>query len=179
LASWAVVLAVGATVAVDCGNNRHAALSPSAGTGTPTVVPSGSGFQVPACKYPPTIAFPKWVPTDLPLPHGTYATQVLPSAQGYNRGLFIVPMVLRDLVSFVLSEWPKKGWVLGRGDAEQGEADDQFTRPPAVGAFRARDQYCQPGYVLMLLIYIPDRTKIVLPSSSPLLSPAPSASPSL
>jgi hypothetical protein len=180
LAAWALVLAVGATVAVDCGNDGGHVAQPSAGSGSPllTPVPSQNAFQLPPCEYPKKVAFPKWVPSDLPLPHGTYATEVLPSTQGYNRGLFVARMSLQDFVKFVLAEWPKKGWVLGRGDAEQGEADDQFTRPPSVGAFRAREEYCKPGFVLLLVIYIPDRSKIDLPTGSPLLSPHPSASPS-
>jgi hypothetical protein len=64
--------------------------------------------------------------------------------------------------------------VLGRGDAEAGEIDDQFTKPPSVGAFKAREQYCTPGFSLMLLVYIPDRTQVLTPA----VSPSPSASPS-
>jgi hypothetical protein len=180
LASWALTLTVGATVAVACGNDRHAAPLPTGRSGTPVIQvsgPSPSRLEPPACQYPARIAFPKWVPSDLPLPKGTYATRVLPTTQGYNRGLFIVPVSLTDLARFVLSEWPDRGWVLGRGDSEPGEIDDQFTKPPAVGAFRAREQFCDPGYVLMLLIYIPDRNLVVLPTGSPLLTPSPSGSP--
>jgi hypothetical protein len=132
-------------------------------------------IDIPKCVYPKKIASPRWVPDSLPLPKGTYATRTLPTTQGYNRGLFVVPGSLRDLAKFVLAEWPKKGWVLGRGDAEQGEIDDQFTKPPSVGAFKAREQYCKPGYSLMLLVYIADRTKVLF---SPSLSPSPSPSPS-
>jgi hypothetical protein len=157
-------------------------------TASPPVSPSGLNRSVfpsngpppivrPKCKYPDKIAFPRWVPDSLPLPKGTYATRTLPTTQGYNRGLFVVPGNLRDLARFVLTEYPKKGWVLGRGDAEEGEIDDQFTKPPSVGAFKAREQFCTPGYSLMLLVYIADRTKVVFsPGVSPSLSPSPSSS---
>jgi hypothetical protein len=85
----------------------------------------------------------------------------------------MVPVGLTDLARFVLGEWPKKGWVLGRGDSEEGEIDDQFTKPPSVGAFKAREQYCTSGFSLMLLVYIPDRTKVVLPTFSPPASASP------
>jgi hypothetical protein len=178
-ATFALVLSVGAVGLFGCGGGG--------GAGSPTPVPSTSlggavlppavarpTFALPKCDYPTKIPFPSWVPRDLPLPEGTYATRPLPEIQGYNRGLFVVPVGLTALARFVLSEWPKTGWVLGRGDAEQGEIDDQFTKPPAVGAFKAREQYCTPGYSLMLLVYIPDRTKLVIPSPTPSLSPSPS-----
>jgi hypothetical protein len=117
---------------------------------------------------------PAWVPKELPLPAGTYATQLYPSLNGYDRAIFYVPGSTSDFARFVLSEWPKMGWSLGRGESEPGEVEDQFTKPPAVGAFRARDQFCSPGYTLMLLIYTPDRTKLSPPGFTS--SPTPSAS---
>ena len=109
-----------------------------------------------------------------------YATQVYPDSFGYSRAIFFVPGSLVDLARFVLTEWPKAGWVLGRGDSEQSEIEDEFGKPPAVGAFKAQSQFCSPGYNLLLLIYAPDRSKIGpgLPDTqggSPL---SPSASPS-
>ena len=153
------------------------------GTGSPTPVPGTSlgasvlppraappTYSLPTCDYPVKLPFPSWVPRDLPLPDGTYATRPLPEIQGYKRGLFVVPVGLTELARFVLREWPKHGWVLGRGDSEQGEIDDQFTKPPSVGAFKAREQYCTPGYSLMLLVYIADRTKVFTPTVTPTVS---------
>jgi hypothetical protein len=179
LAAYACVLGVAAMGLAGCGGGGspplNAPVSPSglAPSDFPLNSPANT-FEVPACDYPKKIAFPRWVPNSLPLPKGTYATRTLPTTQGYNRGLFVVPGSLRELATFVLDRWPKEGWVLGRGDAEPGEIDDQFTKPPAVGAFKAREQFCKPGYSLMLLVYIKDRTKVVF--SSPSLSPSPSSS---
>jgi hypothetical protein len=183
MATWILVLAVGTIALAACDGGGRTAASPPRSPSPSTGVPAspGSRFTPPPCQFPSKIAFPEWIPSDLPLPKGTYATQVLPSTQGYNRGLFVVPVDLRELTRFVLAEWPAQGWVLGRGDSEIGEVDDQFTRPPSVGAFRARAQFCDPGYVLMLLIYIPDRSKVttlpIFPSASGSPSPLASASP--
>jgi hypothetical protein len=122
---------------------------------------------------------PAWIPPDLPFPQGTYATQALAATFGYERAVLVVPGTAESFARFVIKEWPKSGWVLGRGDAEPGEVEDQFLRPPAVGAFRARTEFCTPGYALMLIIYTRNRQAIPLPSSSPGGSPlAPSGSPS-
>jgi hypothetical protein len=176
---YALVLSVVAVGLFGCGSGSAGLATPVSGTslgaGT-SVLPPAAGrptYSLPKCDFPVKIPFPSWVPRDLPLPDGTYATRPLPEVQGYKRGLFVVPVGLTALARFVLSEWPKHGWVLGRGDAEQGEIDDQFTKPPSVGAFKAREQYCTPGYSLMLLVYIPDRTKL-LPAVTPTVSASPS-----
>lgn len=114
-----------------------------------------------ACHYPTRLSAPAWLPRDLPLPPGTYLSERLADANGYHQGVFVVPGQLKDFVRFVLSEWPPKGWALGRGDAEANEAEDAFSRSPETGAFKVQGQACVPGYSLLLLVYTPDRT--VLP----------------
>jgi hypothetical protein len=148
---------------------------------------------LPKCKLPKKLDFPSWVPKDLPLPDGVYASQRLATEAGYFRGLFVLPVNTTDFAKFVLSKWPKAGWQLGRGDAEPGEVEDQFLRSPAFGAFKAQDMVCRSPHAIMLLIYVPDRGKLPgvgtqpssplpgktspSPGSSP-LSPTPSPSPS-
>jgi hypothetical protein len=116
------------------------------------------------------------MPRDLPLPAGVYASRDIGKDSGYFRGIFVVPGSTTQFARFVLRAWPKAGWQLGRGDAEPGEVEDQFSKPPAVGAFKAQDQPCDPGFVLMLLIYTPDRTTLPLPGTSggSPISPSPS-----
>ena len=108
-------------------------------------------------------------------------SQDMPSSFGYSRGIFVVPGTLTELARFVLSEWPKAGWVLGRGDAEANEIEDQFSKSPAVGAFKAQGQFCTPGYNLMLLIYTKDVSSISttpgIQGGSPLPSVTPPPSP--
>ncbi|MDP9342105.1 MAG: hypothetical protein M3Q23_08400 [Actinomycetota bacterium] len=141
----------------------------------PTVLPS----NLPACKYPLHVATPTWLPVDLPFPVGTYTYQVLPDSNGYHRALLLLPTTLDKLTRFVLTQWPKAGWVLGRGDSEAGEVEDQFVKSPAVGAFKAVSEYCAPGFSRMLMVFTEQTA--VLPgfpspsgSSSPLVtSPSP------
>jgi hypothetical protein len=98
---------------------------------------------------------PDWLPADLPLPEGTYAFEHLDQAGDYLRSLFVVPATLEEIATLVLEEWPKAGYILGRGDAEPGEIENFFTKPPAAGAFKANTALCTPGYSTMLLIYAP------------------------
>jgi hypothetical protein len=147
----------------------------SSGTLQPT---PGAMQSLPKCQYPPRVALPAWVPPDLPLPGGTYTTQTLPGTFGYQRAIFVVPGSAESFARFVIKEWPKSGWVLGRGDSEPGEVEDQFLRPPAVGAFRTRTEICSPGYSLMLMIYSKDRTSVPLPSPTPRGVPLTPVSPS-
>ena len=139
--------------------------------------PVGGGL--PQCENPPKIPTPAWFPKDLPLPSGSYTTQALPASYGYQRAVLVVPGTAEQFGQYVLKEWPRAGWVLGRGDAEPGEVEDQFLKPPAVGAFRVRTEFCTPGYSLMLLIYSKNRTAVPLPSPTPRGAPlVPSPSPS-
>jgi hypothetical protein len=133
----------------------------------------------PKCKYPDKLPAPSWLPADLPLPPGTYHSENLPgSIFGYKRAIFVVPGPLIDFARFVLSEWPKAGWTLGRGDSEGFEVEAPFTKPPAAGAFKAQGQYCNPTYALMLLIYTPN-TGAASQTPPPTYSPSPiSLSPS-
>ncbi len=127
---------------------------------------------LPPCEYPPEVRFPKWVPDDLPLPEGTYAQQRLEPLSGYDRALLVVPVELGELKNFVLEEWPAAGWVLGRGDEEPGEIEDQFSKAPAVGAFKAQSILCDPGYSVMYLIFAAER-----PDAEVVLTPSPQGSP--
>jgi hypothetical protein len=139
--------------------------------------PAGQIFdpsQLPECQYPESVRMPKWIPKDLPLPPGTYATQRLDAIQGYRRSLLVVQRTVDQLADYVLERFPEEGWIVGRGDTEPGEVDLQFSKAPAVGAFRALDQFCRPGFALVLMIYAPDRAAIEAPVP---ITPNPGASP--
>lgn len=125
---------------------------------------------LPKCKFPKEIAFPDWVPDDLPLPPGMYAYQHLPPAGGYKRSLFVTTATTQEMTDLVLDEWPGAGYPIGRGDAEPGEVEAVFTKAPGVGAFKANDVYCRPGYTIMYLIWAPkgadDLSLLPTPTSS-------------
>jgi hypothetical protein len=121
---------------------------------------------------------PDWLPEDLPMYEGTYAYERLADSYGYKRGIFVVPAALDTFTRFVLAEWPAAGWTLGRGDSEPGEVEDQFTKPPAVGAFKAQSIFCSPGYAVMILIYAPDSSTVGANPNTQSGSPIPTNSPS-
>ena len=147
--------------------------SPKPPTTSPPSPPAAS--PLPKCNLPREIPFPKWVPEDLPLPDGTYASRRLPETVGYSRGLFVLPMGTSDFARYVLKVWPEAGWQLGRGDAEPGEVEDQFIKSPAFGAFKAQDMVCREPHSLLLLIYVPDRSQLPSVSTQP-SSPLPGTS---
>lgn len=139
--------------------------------------PPAPDSDAPPCDYPPEIASFDWVPEGLPLPEGTYAHQTLEDSYGYHRGIFVVPATLDVFTRFVLAEWPSAGWTLGRGDSEPGEVEDQFTKPPEVGAFKAQSVYCSPGYSVMILIYAEDSSTVGINPNTQSGSPLPGATP--
>jgi len=54
----------------------------------------------------------------------------------------VVPLAMTDFVRFALAQYPGAGWKLGRGDAEPGEAEDNFVKGQRGGAWRIRSSYC-------------------------------------
>ena len=129
----------------------------------PTAVPTFDPGDLPPCDYPERVPSPRWIPDDLPLPPGTYTAEKLSAVQGYQRALLVTQTTMQEFQRFMLDRLPDEGWVVGRGDTEPGEVDLQFSKPPAVGAFRALDQFCDPGFVLVLIIYTPDSGSLVAP----------------
>jgi hypothetical protein len=169
LLDWFILVLVAGSLAACGGGAGTTRTDPTpTSTGTiPNILPSQQGSipNAPPCTSPPEVPMPSWIPNELPFPGGTYATQKLADTSGYHRVILVVPGTLADLAKMVLNVWPTSGWVLGRGDSEPGEIEDQFSRPPALGAFKAQSIFCNPGYNLMLLIFTPDRTSVDLPGT--------------
>jgi len=108
-----------------------------------------------------------WLPADLPLPPGTYATEdsELPATSsdadaeesdapaGVHRGFLVVKMSVDDFKKFVTTNWPPAGYALGRGDAEAGEAEGGYRKGDFGGVYRVRDVYCDPTMSELLLTY--------------------------
>ena len=143
--------------------------------------PSGSTTSSPPavatigsdCKPPEKVSFPDWMPSDLPLPKGTFAYQDLPVVSGFHRGLFAVPGGdTRSFANLVLGKWPKAGYTLGRGDSEPGEVEDDFTKGSGTGAFKANDLPCKKALMEILIIYTKHAPKGILSTT-----PAPTGSP--
>ena len=131
----------------------------------PVLPPGLNADTLPECVNPEPVDTPSWLPPDLPLPEGTYASVDAGAIAGYQMALLVVPGELSDLAGFILEEWPKAGYLLRRPDSEPGEIDANFVRAPAVGALRARSVLCKPGYSLMTLLYLGDRVDVQAPPS--------------
>lgn len=140
--------------------------SPPATVTAASASPTFVGATPPECKPPAKVSFPDWVPDDLPFPDGMYAYKHLSKISGYERALFVLPIGSTQFAKMVLKEWPKAGYVLGRGDSEPGEVEDNFSKSPATGAFKANDVFCTPGYTIMYLIYAKKGPNIPVPSPS-------------
>ncbi|MDQ3879152.1 MAG: hypothetical protein M3290_12510 [Actinomycetota bacterium] len=151
----------------------HASPSPSALPSPSATVSAIAGATPPDCKPPKEVSFPDWVPDDLPFPDGTYAYRQLGPISGYKRALFVLPIGSTQFAKMVLKEWPKHGYVLGRGDSEPGEVEDNFSKSPATGAFKTNDVFCTPGYTIMYLIYAKKGPNIPVPTPSPTATASP------
>jgi hypothetical protein len=114
-----------------------------------------------------------WLPADLPLPDGSYAIQDLDAsgppptvASETHRGLIAVHGSIDDFVTFINTQWIAQGWSLGKGDAEQGEAEGGYRRDDVGGAYRVRDVYCDPTFTELLLVFGPGATESESESAS-------------
>ena len=96
------------------------------------------------CTPPPPPAASIAVPSDPPMPEGTYAI-----ASPDKRAAVIVTGSPTDFASYVLKTWPSLGWTLGRGDAERGEAEDDFSKGNVRGHFWAQAKFCGHSEVLL------------------------------
>jgi len=173
LVAIALVLA-GGVVAVA----QHKPHTAPAARPTPSVPATLGG---PCIAAQPRKPMPSFFPTNLPLPPGSYATEVPPPFAGSQRTIVIAKGSLRDFVLFILTEWPKQGWVLGRGDGEPGEADDSFRDQGAVnyGAFKARAIMCDTSTTWVFFVFAHATPAPNLGTPKPSTTPlVPSASPS-
>lgn len=80
--------------------------------------------------------WPRQVPADLPKPPGAVIEKVDRTSSGVTVVRFSVPSSLSNGVLFVVNEFKKHGYVIGRGDAEVTEADAPFQRGRLRGLVR-------------------------------------------
>ena len=101
-----------------------------------------------------------------PLPAGSYPIQDVDAAappptlppSDTHRGLLAVRSSVTDFSAFIATEWASRGWTMGKGDAERGEAEGGYRRGDFGGAYRVRDVYCDPTFSELLLVYGPGAT---------------------
>lgn len=116
---------------------------PAAGTPQPTERNAG-----PSCP-PAKSTSPQWpkdVPAIIPRPAGLTIEKTDRSKGNVVQVRTLVPMSIQQSVQFIVREFPKAGFTLGRGDAEATEVDAPFQRGDAlrglVRVFITTDQ-CQ------------------------------------
>lgn len=105
-----------------------------------------------------------WLPSDLPLPDGSFPivdpeSSAAPTESdsdapnATHRGFVAVRGTVDDFKNFVKTTWTANGWTLGKGDAEPGEAEGGYRKGDFGGAYRVRDVYCDPTMSELLITY--------------------------
>jgi hypothetical protein len=95
--------------------------------------------QRPAASQPP-MANP--LPPDIPLPNGTYVTAV----QG-DEVTLAVPKTLRTVVPYLQTEWPRAGYRVARGEAENDEAETDIAKGSYSAHVTMRSDWCDEDWV--------------------------------
>jgi hypothetical protein len=151
---------------------QDAAPSPSA----PSVAPSGAAvYTLPTCQpaaFRP-YAWPNPVPADLPRLPGATLGPTRQTKDGLTVVRFSTETSLRAGILFIMDKLPRAGYQLGRGDAEQTEADAPFNKGDVRGVLRGiSSDFCRTEWLLAI-------TKVRLGGTgTPLLPVRPGASPS-
>ena len=168
----APVLAAGLLVVAGCSGGGTTAAAP---TPTPTRSPAPTRPSVPTCPpaQPATFSWPAPVPADLPIPPGSVLGEVTQQPSGLTLVRFSTTQSIRDGVVFLVQQLPKAGYTLARGDAEASEADAPFVKGRTRGVMRIlATGECKTDWVLAVAT-----TDGAAKGGSPLLPPAPDASP--
>jgi hypothetical protein len=118
-------------------------------------ISGGPAPAVPACAQAgSTIPRPSDLPADFPLPPGT----VITSSQNPHSGQLliggIIPADLRGAAVFFSDELPARGYELGLGDAEQGEAEAPFSGHGFRGKWKVNGILNCPNAVSLTLVLI-------------------------
>ena len=171
----ALALALGVISAASCGGSS----SPKTAASTTTTRKTSPAQSAPSttivgCQQVPPPGAPafSWLPADLPMPPGSYAVSEAQVSSG-KAGTMVVPLGLSDFVRFALSQYPTAGWRLGRGDAEPGEAEDNYVNGRRGGAWRVRSSYCDVTKSELFIVYIDNISQGALPQPSTTLGTTP------
>src|SRR5205814_1601228 len=133
----------------------------------------------PCAKVENRVNVPPEFPRDIPLPPGT----VLTASRHTERGIVlegVIPMERSQAVRFFLQKFTAGGFVVGRGEAEEEEAEAPFRGKGLLGFFKIRNiRDCPNALWLMINVQTMSPRPPVSPSVAPSasISPAGSASP--
>lgn len=118
----------------------------------PRTTPTLPAYTPSPCATPATPRQPHWppgVPADMPKPPNATISDSQTTPDGVHITKFTTPSSLREGVLFIVGNFPKAGYVLGRGDAEVSEADAPFVHGSVRGLVRLLAQ--QPCSTLWLV----------------------------
>jgi hypothetical protein len=112
------------------------------------------------------------IPFGLPMPDNITPVDTTTTTGGIQVVKFTTATSLRDSVIFIVSRYPKAGYVIGRGDAEATEADAPFVKATLRGLSRVASlETCK---TLWLIASVGTNGNSGV--TSPLLSPHPTSS---
>jgi hypothetical protein len=165
-----ILLVACLTMAGCTDSKKDAAPTPSPTVALPSPSPLPTCGPVKPTKY----SWPKQIPQDLPKLPGA----VIESSKTTSDGLFIVLFSthasLRDGVLFIVRQLPPAGFQLGRGDAEQSEADAPFNKGNLRGVLRgAAIGLCETKWVLAVARNVGTGTPLLPAHTGPSPSPLP------
>ncbi len=127
---------------------------------TPIAVQSNqrADLPLPDCvpKATVPVELPRNFPADLPLPKGLRLYKSLNLNNNPNAVQIIgyTPYSIDGSLRFLMDEFPRAGYPLGRGDSEQYEAESQFSGHGWVGAFWVRDVFICHGVTEWVVIVV-------------------------
>ena len=101
-------------------------------TAAPTATPSAAAMECPAAQKVANDGWPEDVPSVVPRPDGIKVERVDRTQGNVTQVRSMVPMSIRDSLLWIVREFPKNGFTLGRGDAEATEVDAPFQRGEAL-----------------------------------------------
>jgi hypothetical protein len=144
-------------------------------TPSPSVI-AASPSPLPTCA-PATTKPYKWptqIPQDLPTIPGATIESSKKTSDGLDIVLFNTHTSLRDGVLFIVRKLPAAGYQLGRGDAEQAEADAPFNKGDLRGVLRgAAIGVCETKWVLAVARNVGTGTPLLPSHTGPSPSPLP------
>jgi hypothetical protein len=118
-------------------------------------------------------AWPKPVPATLPKPPTGTKPKFIYRSFRLSVARLTTQLSLRDSVLFVLDQLPKAGFVLGRGDAEPGQADAPFTGGGVYGQIRLNSLSTCRTQWLIAVAPPANAGSPLLPRPTPSVSPVP------
>jgi hypothetical protein len=162
-------------LAAGCNSSDKGLSAEPQASASPSAAPAAVNAR-PTCAPAPAkpYAWPKPVPADLPRLPGGILGETKQTKDGLTIVRFRTQTSLRDGVLFILKNLPPAGYVLGRGDAEQTEADAPFNKGPLRGVLRGiSTELCKTEWLLA----VTDK-QLGAGTGSPLLPARPGVSPS-